>query len=145
MAFRGQYEHSLDSKDRLTVPARFRKELSDRAVVVKGPDTCLWLMTEKAFNALSDQYIAPHSPFGNNARKMRRLFNSGAADGELDSAGRISIPKNLVEAAKLEGSCTVIGAGEYLEIWNTDEWDREEQKLLAEFSDIAEGMSGATE
>lgn len=145
MAFRGQYEHSLDSKDRLTVPAKFRKDLSDRAVVVKGPDSCLWLMTEKAFDALSDQYIAPHSPFGNNARKMRRLFNSGAADGELDSAGRVSIPKNLIEAAGLDGSCTVIGAGEYLEIWNTAEWDREQQKLQAEFPEIAEGMSGEGE
>ncbi len=145
MAFRGQYEHSLDSKDRLTVPAKFRKDLSDRAVIVKGPDSCLWLMTEKSFDALSDQYIAPHSPFGNNARKMRRLFNSGAADGELDAAGRFSIPRNLIEAAGLDGACTVIGAGEYLEIWNTDEWDREQQKLEAEFAEIAEGMSGEAE
>ncbi len=145
MAFRGQYEHSLDSKDRLTVPAKFRKDLSDRAVIVKGPDVCLWLMTEKAFDSLSEQYIAPHSPFGNNARKMRRLFNSGAADGELDSAGRVSIPKNLIEAADLDGACTVIGAGEYLEIWNTGEWDREQQKLQAEFPEIAEGMSGEAE
>ena len=145
MAFRGQYEHSLDSKDRLTVPAKFRKDLSDRAVIVKGPDSCLWLMTEKAFDALSEQYIAPHSPFGNNARKMRRLFNSGAADGELDSAGRVSIPKNLIEAAGLDGSCTVIGAGEYLEIWNSAEWDHEQQKLQAEFPEIAEGMSGEGE
>lgn len=145
MAFRGQYEHSLDSKDRLTVPAKFRKDLSERAVIVKGPDVCLWLMTEKAFDSLSEQYIAPHSPFGNNARKMRRLFNSGAADGELDSAGRVSIPKNLIEAAGLDGACTVIGAGEYLEIWNSAQWDREEQKLQAEFPEIAEGMSGEAE
>lgn len=143
MAFRGQYEHSLDSKDRLTVPARFREALSGELVLAKGPDTCLWLLTEKAFDEMSDQYIAPHSPFGENARKMRRLFNSGAAEGELDSAGRVRIPGHLVESAGLKGSCTVIGAGEYLEIWDTDEWNRENERLQSEFSEIAEGMSEA--
>lgn len=145
MAFRGQYEHSLDSKGRLTVPAKFRKELAERAVVVKGPDHCLWLMPEKAFSALSDQYIAPHSPFSGNARAIRRLFNSTADEGELDSAGRFKIPKNLIDKAGLDGPCTVVGAGEYLEIWNSDEWSRIEAELDASFAEIAEGMSGAAE
>ncbi len=143
MAFRGQYEHSLDSKDRLTVPAGFREALDGPLVLAKGPDSCLWLMTEKAFDAMSDQYIAPHSPFGANARKMRRLFNSGAAEGELDSAGRVRIPGHLVESAGLKDSCTVIGAGEYLEIWSTEAWNSEQEELRREFPEIAEGMSEA--
>ena len=65
------------------------------------------------------------------------------AEGELDSAGRVRIPGHLVEAAGLKGSCTVIGAGEYLEIWDTDEWNRENERLQSEFSEIAEGMSEA--
>jgi MraZ protein len=143
VAFRGQYEHSLDSKDRLTVPARFRDELSEGLVLAKGPDTCLWLTTVDAFEKLSEQYIEPHSPFGGNARKMRRLFNSSAAEGELDSAGRVRIPRYLIESAGLEGNCAVVGAGEYLEIWDATVWERENEKLQAEFAEIAEGMSGA--
>jgi MraZ protein len=145
VAFRGQYEHSLDSKDRLTVPARFREALTEHPVVVKGPDTCLWLMPEKSFDALSDQYIEPHSPFSNNARKLRRLFNSGASECEIDSAGRIRIPRHLAESAGLDGSCSVVGAGAYLEIWNSETWQAENEKLQAEFGEIAEGMSGSGE
>jgi MraZ protein len=145
LAFRGQYEHSLDSKGRLTVPAKFRKDLADLAVVVKGPDNCLWLMPEKAFSALSDQYIAPNSPFSGNARAIRRLFNATADESELDSAGRVKIPKKLAEKAGLDGPCTVVGAGEYLEIWNSDEWIRIEAELDASFAEIAEGMSGSAE
>jgi MraZ protein len=143
VAFRGQYEHSLDSKDRLTVPAKFREELTDRPVVVKGPDTCLWLMPEQSFDSLSDQYIEPHSPFSNNARKLRRLFNSGASECEIDSAGRIRIPRHLVESAGLDGTCAVVGAGTYLEIWGATAWQAENETLQAEFVDIAEGMSGS--
>lgn len=142
MAFRGQHEHSLDSKDRLTVPAKFREALSDGVVLAKGPDTCLWLTTEKDFSEISETYIESHSPFSSNARKMRRLFNSGAVESELDSAGRVRIPPYLVEGAGLDGSCTIVGAGAYLEIWNTAEWDRENEKLQSEFGEIAEGMSG---
>lgn len=145
MAFRGQHEHSLDSKDRLTVPAKYRDALSDGVVLAKGPDTCLWLTTEKDFSAISDTYIAPHSPFSANARKLRRLFNSGAWESELDSAGRVRIPQYLIEGADLDGPCTIVGAGEYLEIWSTAVWQRENEQLQAEFGDIAEGMSGGPE
>ncbi len=145
MAFRGQHEHSLDSKDRLTVPAKYRDALSDGVVLAKGPDTCLWLTTAKDFDAISDTYIEPHSPFSSNARKMRRLFNSGAFESELDSAGRVRIPPYLIEGAGLDGPCTVVGAGAYLEIWSTAAWEQENEKLQSEFGEIAEGMAGGPE
>lgn len=145
MAFRGQHEHSLDSKDRLTVPAKYREALSDGVVLAKGPDACLWLTTSRDFDAISDTYIEPHSPFSSNARKMRRLFNSGAFESDLDSAGRVRIPPYLVEGAGLDGPCTVIGAGAYLEIWSTEAWEAENEKLQSEFAEIAEGMSGGPE
>jgi MraZ protein len=143
VAFRGQYEHSLDSKDRLTVPAKFREALAEGVVLSKGPDTCLWMMTEQAFQEMEDQYIKPHSPFGGDARKLRRLFNSSADEGELDSAGRVRIPGHLIESAGLNGACAVIGAGDYIEIWGDQAWQKEKQRLDGEFSEIAEGLSGA--
>jgi MraZ protein len=145
LAFRGHYEHSLDAKDRLTVPARFRAALADGVVLSKGFDPCVWLQTTEAFERLSDRFLSPHSPFGRDARRLRRRFHGGSFDEKLDSAGRIRIPKPLIEHAGLGGPCVVIGAGEYLEVWNARAWARQEQELDAEAPDIAEGLAGAHE
>ena len=147
MAFRGLYEHSLDSKDRLTVPARFRSALADGVVLSKGLDPCVDLYTPEAFDRVSDTYLAPHSPFSSDARKMRRRFHGGSFDEKLDSAGRIRVPKPLIEHAGLSGPCVVIGAGEYLEIWNAEDWAKQEAELDSSAPEIAEGLaaSGAPE
>ncbi len=143
MAFRGIYEHSLDSKDRLTVPSRFRAALSDGVVLSKGFDPCVWLHTTAEFERLSDRFLAPHSPFGRDARRLRRRFHGGSFDEALDSAGRIRLPKALIEHAGLETTCAVIGAGEYLEIWNAEAWAKQEDELDREAPQIAEGLAGA--
>jgi len=143
VAFRGQHEHSLDSKDRLTVPSKFRDGLAEGVVLSKGPDACLWMMTDKAFQTLEDEYIKPHSPFGADARRLRRVFNSTADESQLDSAGRVRVPKHLVEEAGLDGACMVVGAGDYIEIWNAEAWKREEEDLKGAFTEIAENLSGA--
>jgi MraZ protein len=145
LAFRGLYEHSLDAKDRLTVPARFRAALADGVVLSKGFDPCVWLHTTGEFEGLSERYLAPHSPFGRDARKLRRRFHGGSFDEKLDSAGRVRIPKPLLDHAGLTGACVVIGAGEYLEIWDAEAWAKQETELDAEAPEIAEGLSGAAE
>lgn len=143
MAFRGLYEHSLDSKDRLTVPSRFRAALADGIVLSKGFDPCVWVHTTSEFEQLSDRFLSPHSPFGRDARQLRRRFHGGSFDEKLDSAGRIRIPKSLIEHAGLDGNCVVIGAGEYLEIWNADAWAKQEEELDAAAPEIAEGLAAA--
>jgi MraZ protein len=142
VAFRGIYEHSLDSKDRLTVPSRFRAALSDGVVLSKGFDPCVWLHTTTEFESLSDRFLSPHSPFGRDARRLRRRFHGGSFDEKLDSAGRIRIPKALLEHAGLDGQCVVVGTGEYLEIWNAEAWAQQEQELDLEAPEIAEGLAG---
>ena len=143
MAFRGLYEHSLDSKDRLTVPSRFRASLSDGVVLSKGFDPCVWVHTTAEFEQLSDRFLSPHSPFGRDARQLRRRFHGGSFDEKLDSAGRIRVPKPLIEHAGLDGNCVVIGAGEYLEIWNAEAWAKQEEELDAAAPEIAEGLAAA--
>lgn len=142
MAFRGLYEHSLDSKDRLTVPSRFRAALSDGIVLSKGFDPCVWVHTTGEFEQLSDRFLSPHSPFGSDARRLRRRFHGGSFDEKLDSAGRIRVPKPLIEHAGLSSSCVVIGAGEYLEIWDAEAWEKQEAELDAAAPEIAEGLAG---
>lgn len=141
MAFRGIYEHSLDSKDRLTVPARFRSALADGVVLSKGFDPCIWVQTPDAFEQLSERFLSPHSPFGRDARRLRRRFHGGSFDEDLDSAGRIRVPKALIEHAGLSGACVVIGAGEYLEIWDAEAWAEQEAELDSEAPEIAEGLA----
>ena len=145
MAFRGQHEHSLDSKDRLTVPRKFRAALDEGYVLAKGPDACLWLYSTKDFDAMEERYVAPHSPFRADARNLRRMINASADEGNLDAAGRIRIPDNLKELAGIEGACTVVGAGDYIEIWNEGTWAKLSQDLLSQFGDVAENLAGSTE
>ena len=141
MAFRGLYEHTLDSKDRLTVPARFRAALADGVVLSKSFDTCVWLQTPDSYEQLSDQFLAPHSPFSSQARQIRRHFHGGAFDEKLDSAGRVRIPKPLLEHAGLKGECVVVGGGEYLEIWDAEAWAAQEAELTEKAPEIAEGLA----
>ena len=142
MAFRGIYEHSLDSKDRLTVPSRFRAALSDGVVLSKGFDPCVLLHTPEGYDDLSTRFLTPHSPFGREARSMRRRFHGGSFDEKLDSAGRVRVPKSLLEHARLDGACVVVGNGEYLEIWNAAAWAEQEEELDARAPEIAEGLAG---
>ena len=145
MAFRGLYEHSLDSKDRLTVPARFRSALADGVVLSKGLDPCVDVYTPEAFDRVSDTYLAPHSPFSADARKMRRRFHGGSFDEKLDSAGRVRLPKHLIEHAELEGPCVIVGAGDNLEIWDADSWSRAQKELDAAAVEIAESLADSGE
>jgi MraZ protein len=140
VAFRGLYEHSLDSKDRLTVPARLRSALADGVVLSKGLDPCVDLYTPEAFERVSDTYLAPHSPFSADARKMRRRFHGGSFDEKLDSAGRVRLPKPLIEHADLDGPCVIVGAGDNLEIWNAETWARHQSELDAAAAEIAESL-----
>jgi MraZ protein len=99
--------------------------------------------TTGEFEQLSDRFLSPHSPFGRDARALRRRFHGGSFDEKLDSAGRIRIPKPLIEHAGLDGNCVVIGAGEYLEIWNAEAWAKQEEELDAAAPEIAEGLAAA--
>ena len=121
MSFLGQYEHSLDSKDRLTVPSRFRAALADGVVLSKGFDPCVWVQTTEAFEALSDRFLSPHSPFGRDARALRRRFHGGSFDETLDSvlsknsprrqpetpaSVKVAIPAWQASAARIKGMAT---------------------------------------
>ena len=145
MPFRGEHEHTLDSKDRLTVPRKFRDDLADGYVLAKGPDACLWLYSTNDFNELHKEYVAPHSPFGAESRDLRRLLNSSADDGDLDAAGRLRIPPNLKAAAGLDGACAVIGAGNYAEIWPVEAWEKKSAELHGKFFDVAENVARSEE
>jgi len=127
--FLGQYQHTLDDKGRLMVPARYRDLLAAGAYITQGFDKCLMVMTEEHFNEvyaiLNGLNMADQS-----ARMLRRLILSNAYQVEVDRVGRILVPQNLREFLGVpSGELIVAGQGEYFEVWTPAEWKSQMDSL----------------
>lgn len=119
--FFGRYEHSIDEKGRITIPARYRELLEHGAYVTQGFDQNLMVMTAATFEALY-QRINQMSLTDPVARSLRRQIFSNAALLEQDKAGRFLIPGYLRDLVHLDGAAVVVGAGSYFEIWAPEQW-----------------------
>ena len=122
--FLGQYTHTIDSKNRLTIPARYREALAAGAYIVQGFEQNLMVYTTEIFHKLASQ-ASTHSSTDPEARAMRRVVFGGASEVSLDSVGRILIPPFLRDYAWMDNEATIVGAGEYFEVWGTDAWAKE--------------------
>ncbi len=122
--FLGQYQHLLDDKGRLTVPARFRESLANGAFITQGFDRCLMVLTEDYFRQVY-QRINAMNLADPTARLLRRLILSNAYPVAPDKVGRILIPQNLRDFIELEGKAVVAGQGEYFEIWTPEQWEKQ--------------------
>lgn len=120
--FTGTYQHTIDTKGRLSLPANFRKNLVGDLVVVKGFDNCLQLFPQAAYEEFLSTFTAGGS-IEPRVRKMRRYFMAGSAPVELDGAGRIRVPQLLREFADLEKGVIVNGDGDHIELWNPESWE----------------------
>ena len=115
----GEYQHTLDSKGRLFIPARLRDELGGVFFVTLAMEKCLDAYSAESWQILSDKVNA--MPYIKQ-RKMRPLF-AFAARCELDSQGRILLPQNLRDYAGLDKSVTIVGSNNHAELWDTDSWN----------------------
>ena len=93
MAFNGNFEHTLDAKHRLTVPSKFRTQLAGPVFLVKGVDRCISVYPEQTYSAMTTTALAGLNPFSPEARDLRRLLHGNAVDVELDTAGRVMLPR----------------------------------------------------
>jgi MraZ protein len=141
LAYRGQHEHSLDAKDRLTIPARWRGPLSDGVVLFEELDPCVSIYSTEAYEALTSRYVASLNPLSASGRKMRRRFHANAHDESLDSAGRVRVPRHLIEHAALEGTCVVIGVDDHIEVWNPDRWAEHDAEIDAQTERMSEELA----
>jgi MraZ protein len=141
MAFRGQHEHSIDAKDRITVPAAYRTALADGVVVMEGVEKCVEVWPESAAQTMESQWINPLSPMGADGRRIRRRVFGTSEHVELDSAGRVRLPKHLIRHASLEGPSLVVGVGDHLEIWNSEAWGAESEEFEAQAADLTERLA----
>ena len=138
--FIGEYQHTVDVKGRMFVPAKFRDELGEKFIVTIGLDRCLFVFPEETFNIYKEKLDAI-SLANKDARNFTRFFFAGAAECELDKQGRIILPQKLRTYAMLDKDVTVVGVSGRVEIWNTEEWDKEhslENFSPDEFSDKME-------
>ncbi|MCI0555873.1 MAG: division/cell wall cluster transcriptional repressor MraZ [Anaerolineae bacterium] len=129
--FLGQFQHNLDDKGRLMIPARFRELLAAGAFITQGFDRCLMVMTDMYFKQVYDR-ISAMNLADPNTRLLRRFILSNAYPVEIDKVGRILVPQNLRQGIMLESEAIVAGQGEYFEVWTPAEWNAQ----MAQLQDI---------
>ncbi|MBP3799910.1 MAG: division/cell wall cluster transcriptional repressor MraZ [Bacilli bacterium] len=135
----GEYHHNIDDKGRLTIPSKFREDLGDKFVITRGLENCLFAYSEDDFKRIVERL--EQIPFTKkDARQFMRFFLSGATLVEFDKQGRINITAPLINYANLEKECIVIGTGDRLEIWSSDNWNSFMDSTKDSMSDIAEGL-----
>ena len=135
----GEYIHTLDSKKRLSLPAKFRKEIGKKVVVTRGLDACLFMYPEKAWEKISAKLA--ELPMGqSDTRALSRFMLSGAVEGEVDAAGRILIPDFLKEFANLRGKVVLAGVNERVEIWNEKHWDEYKRRIEKQADQVAQKL-----
>lgn len=137
--FIGEYQHALDSKNRIIIPSKIREELGATFVMTKGLDGCLYCYPMDEWKRLEEKLKS--LPLTNkDARAFVRFFFSGAADIEVDKQGRALIPQNLIEYAGIVKDIVSIGVSTRLEIWSKEKWiEYNEQNI--DYEEIAEKMS----
>lgn len=137
--FIGEYHHSIDTKGRLIIPAKFREELGEKFIITRGIENCLFAYSAESWKEIVNKLES--LPFTKkDARQFVRFFLSGATEAEFDKQGRINITSPLVSYAKLEKECVIIGTGNRLEIWSKQEWDNFFNSAKDNMSDIAENL-----
>ena len=137
----GEYVHTIDDKNRLTLPAKFRHAFADGIVVTRGMDGCLYAYTRADWGKLVDQRLAALDPLSQEARRMQRFFFSGAAEAELDKQGRLMLPGALLEHAKLAHDVVVAGVHDHLEIWDRAAWRKELAEVEGSAEHVAERLA----
>ena len=135
--FIGEYEHSVDAKGRVIMPAKLREDIGEKFILTKGLDGCLFAYSQNEWNNFEEKLKS--LPLTNkNARDFVRFFLSGAIECEIDKQGRFLIPSNLREYSKLDKEIMILGVGTRIEIWNKETWIKSEENISAD--EIAENM-----
>jgi MraZ protein len=131
--FRGTFDHTLDAKNRLTVPARYRAALADGVVLAMPVDMkpCVGVWHPQEYERYSRRALAELPPLSPRLSELERFFYGSSQDADLDAAGRIMVPRVLLEHARLEKDVVVVGAGDRLELWSRDRWMEHRPALLS--------------
>lgn len=136
--FRGTFDHTLDAKNRLTVPARYRATLSEGVVLAMPVDQkpCVGVWRPADYESYSQRALAELPPLSPRLAELERFFYGSSQDAELDAAGRIMVPTRLGEHAQLHKEVVVVGVGDRLELWDRGRWNEHRPALLGGVAEI---------
>jgi MraZ protein len=137
--FLGEFEHAVDDRGRIAIPAKFRAALTDGMVLTRGIDRCLVIWPMEDWRAFTDG-LRQMPMLAGDARRMQRFFLSGAADAVPDRLGRVLIPANLRDYAQLSDQAIVIGVGDRVEIWSPLNWASERSSAEDQSAELAEHL-----
>ena len=140
LLFLGEFEHSIDDKGRLAIPARFRPALDDGLFITRGLDRCLVIWDGDSWRRMAER-VRDLNPWQADARRMQRHFFSGAVQAQPDKLGRVVIPQYLRAYAGLEGDVVVVGLADRVEVWARGEWERERSQAERDSADLAEHLA----
>lgn len=141
--FYGEYKHTIDRKDRLIIPAKFRQLIKENYIeklyVTRGLDKCLFVFTEDEWKLQEQKFKS--MPFTKkDSRKFNRLYFSGACEVSFDKQGRILLPQYLKDYAQIKKNVVITGVSNRFEIWDETTWKEYYKNTQSSFEDIAEGL-----
>ena len=139
--FMGEYHHNIDNKGRLIIPAKFREELGEEFVITRGLDQCLFGYSMSEWSQIEEK-LKTLPLTKKDARAFTRFFFSGATECELDKQGRVNISYPLLNYAKLEKECVILGVSNRIEIWSKQQWEDYFSESEDSFAELAENMVG---
>ncbi len=140
--FLGDYQHTLDAKGRVSLPAKFRQDMTGKLVVAKGFEDCLYVYPAEEYSRFVER-LTSIDDFDPRYRKVRRFFTSGAVETELDSAGRISVPTHLRDYARLTKDVAITGNGDRIEVWDAETWAGYSGETADHIEDFAKELADA--
>ena len=131
----GEFEHTIDDKSRLTLPAKFREALSGGLVITRGMDGCLYCYPQASWERLVEERLAGLDPLSREGRLMHRYFFAGASEAEPDKQGRVMLP------AGIDREVVIVGVRDHLEIWDRAAWEQHVTEMEGSAEDVAERLA----
>jgi MraZ protein len=143
--FRGTYDHTLDAKHRLTVPARYRASLADGVVLAMPVDLkpCVGVWRPEQYEGYTERALRDLPALSPRLAEMERFFYGASHEAELDAAGRVMIPASLRASARLDRDVVVVGAGDRLELWDAGAWNDHQSTLLGGVAEVTARVDDA--
>jgi MraZ protein len=140
----GQYTHSIDDKNRLSLPAKFRQEMGKKVVITPGLDSCLFIFTMKEWEKISERLsMSEGSMLQADNRGFNRYLLGGAVEVEIDAVGRMLLPDHLRERANLKSKVVFIGVKDRAELWDEATWTNYRQSIESKANILAEKLGQA--
>jgi MraZ protein len=137
----GEYIHTLDEKNRMSLPSKFRKELGKEVVITPGLDNCLFMFTKKEWNTISKK-LSDFSLLQQDNRSFHRYMFGGAQEVKVDTSGRILIPDFLKDRVKLKGKVALVGVQNRIELWDEKAWNDYKKVIEKQADGLAEKLGG---